>query len=115
MPARTKFLFDHARILVEAHHPDAGTDREAAAIEAGANEVELLTHEQNDDIPAGAAGARFLCERTAVHSVATWLTSNGWSVVTSELGYVPKNYPELTEADRIDARRISSGPRRTRR
>jgi transcriptional/translational regulatory protein YebC/TACO1 len=52
-----KFLFDHAG-LVEAHHPDAQTDREAAAIEAGANEVETLTHEQNDDIPDGAAGAR---------------------------------------------------------
>src|SRR5690348_14724150 len=32
-----KFLFDHVGI-VEAHHPDAGSDLEAAAIEAGANE-----------------------------------------------------------------------------
>src|SRR5580658_10298772 len=45
-----KFLFDHVG-LVEAHHPDANTDREAAAIEAGANEFEPLSHEQNDDIP----------------------------------------------------------------
>jgi YebC/PmpR family DNA-binding regulatory protein len=96
-----KFLFDHVG-LVEAHNPDVNTDRETAAIEAGANEVEPLTHEQNDDIPEGAAGARFLCERSAVHSVANWLSSNGWSVVTSELGYVPKNYPELGESDRID-------------
>src|ERR1019366_5190185 len=51
-----KFLFDHVG-LVEAHHPDAAIDREAAAIEAGANEVESLTHEQNDDIPEGVAGA----------------------------------------------------------
>src|ERR1700734_3796916 len=48
-----KFLFDHVG-LVEAHHPNAGIDREAAAIEAGANEVEPLTHAQNDDIPEGA-------------------------------------------------------------
>src|SRR5690349_1342630 len=92
-----KFLFDHVG-LVEAHHPDANTDREAAAIEAGANEVEPLTSEQNDDIPDGAAGARFICERSAVHTVATWLKNNGWTVVTSELGYVPKQFPELSEA-----------------
>src|SRR5580704_2343350 len=79
-----KFLFDHAG-LVEAHHPDANTDREAAAIEAGANEVEILTHEQNDDVPEGAAGARLICDRAAVHAVSKWLTANGWSVVTSEL------------------------------
>jgi YebC/PmpR family DNA-binding regulatory protein len=92
-----KFLFDHVG-LVEAHHPDANIDREAAAIEAGANDFEALTHEQNDDIPAEAAGAKFICERSAVHEVAKWLTANGWTVVTSEIGYVPKQFPELTEA-----------------
>jgi YebC/PmpR family DNA-binding regulatory protein len=96
-----KFLFDHVG-LVEAHHPEAGIDREAAAIEAGANEVEPLTQEQNDDIPEGAAGARFICDRAAVHTVARWLSANGWTVVTSELGYVPKQCPELTEAQRAE-------------
>jgi len=96
-----KFLFDHVG-LVEAHHPEVNTDREAAAIEAGANEVEPLTHEQNDDVPEGAAGARFVCDRTAVHTVATWLTKNGWTVVTSELGYVPKQLVELTDAQRAE-------------
>jgi YebC/PmpR family DNA-binding regulatory protein len=97
-----KFLFDHVG-LVEAYHPDAAIDREAAAIEAGANDFEVLTHEQNDDIPGEAAGARFVCERTAVHTVATWLKNNGWTVVTSELGYVPKQLPELTEAQKAEA------------
>ena len=92
-----KFLFDHVG-LVEAHHPDANTDREGAAIEAGANEVETLTHQQNDDVPEGAAGAKFICERTAVATVSKWLSTNGWAVVTSEIGYVPKQFPELTEA-----------------
>ena len=92
-----KFLFDHVGI-VEAHHPDANTDREGAAIEAGANEVETLTHQQNDDVPEGAAGAKFICERTAVAAVSKWLSANGWTVVTSEIGYVPKQFPELTEA-----------------
>src|SRR5512138_583147 len=53
-----KFLFDHTGI-VEAYHTVAGTDIEAAAIEAGANEVEPLTHSHNDEIPEGATGARF--------------------------------------------------------
>jgi YebC/PmpR family DNA-binding regulatory protein len=92
-----KFLFDHTGI-VEAYHPQAGQDIEAAAIEAGANEVEPLTSAQNDDIPEGGTAARFLTERQAVHSVSKWLSSNGWTVVTSELGYVPKNCAQLTEA-----------------
>ena len=96
-----KFLFDHVG-LVEAHHPQAGTDIEAAAIEAGANEVEPLTHEKNDDIPEGATGARFVCDRTAVHTVSQWLSKNGWTVVTSELGYVPKQFPELTEQQLVE-------------
>src|ERR1700733_11006469 len=93
-----KFLFDHVG-LVEAHHPDANIDREGAAIEAGANEVETLTRVQNDDIPEGAAGAKFICDRTAVAAVSKWLSQNGWTVVTSELGYVPKQFPELTDAE----------------
>jgi YebC/PmpR family DNA-binding regulatory protein len=92
-----KFLFDHVG-LVEAHHPDTNIDREAAAIEAGANEVEILTPEQNDDIPEGAAGAKFMCDRAAVHAVVKWLSANGWTVVTSEIGYMPKQFPELNEA-----------------
>ncbi|MBU6410296.1 MAG: YebC/PmpR family DNA-binding transcriptional regulator, partial [Verrucomicrobia bacterium] len=96
-----KFLFDHVGI-VEAHHPSSGADREAAAIEAGANEVEPLAGDQNDDIPEGTAGARFICDRAAVHAVTKWLSENGWTVVTSELGYVPKQFPELTEVQRAE-------------
>ena len=96
-----KFLFDHVG-LVEAHHPDTAIDPEAAAIEAGANEVEPLTHEQNDDIPEGATGAKFICDRAAVAAVSKWLSANGWTVVTSELGYVPKSFPELTDQQHDD-------------
>src|ERR1700691_5149469 len=83
-----KFLFDHVG-LVEAHHPDAAADIEAAAIEAGANEVEPLAHAQNDDVPEGAAGARFITDRAALHAVSQWLKGNGWTVITSEMGYLP--------------------------
>ena len=58
--------------------------------------MEPLTHAQNDDIPEGTRGARFITDRANTHAVAQWLGENGWTVVTSELGYVPKNFPELT-------------------
>src|SRR6185437_12111349 len=92
-----KFVFDKVG-LVEAHHPDASIDLEAAAIEAGANDVQPLTREQNDDIPKDAAGAKFICERTEVATVSKWLAANGWTVITSEIGFVPKVLSELTEA-----------------
>jgi YebC/PmpR family DNA-binding regulatory protein len=95
-----KFLFDHVGI-VEAHRPEATVDLEAAAIEAGANDFEALTHAQNDDVPEGHAGARFLCDRTAIHAVSVWLKQNGWSVITSEPGFIPKSYPELDDATRV--------------
>lgn len=93
-----KFLFDHVGI-VEAYHPEQSTDLETAAIEAGANDFTALLHAQNDDIPEETAGARFLTERTDVHAVSTWLTANGWTVVTSELGYVAKQFPELSDEE----------------
>ncbi len=96
-----KFLFDHVGI-VEAHHANAAADLEAAGIEAGANEFEPLTHAQNDDIPEGHAGARFLTDRTAVHAVATWLKQNGWAVTTAELGYVAKTFTELDDTARAE-------------
>jgi YebC/PmpR family DNA-binding regulatory protein len=95
-PGSNKFLFEHVG-LVEAHHPNAAGDIEAAAIEAGANEVEPLTHSQNDDIPEGGTGARFITDRAATAAVSKWLAQNGWTVVTSELGYVPKQCPALTD------------------
>lgn len=93
-----KFLFDHVG-LVEAHHADDSVDLEEAAIEAGANEVEPLTHEQNDDIPADRKGARFITERTATAAAAQWLSANGWTVITSELGYIAKQFPTLTDEE----------------
>jgi transcriptional/translational regulatory protein YebC/TACO1 len=97
-----KFLFDHLGI-VEAHTPATSPDLEAAAIEAGANDFAPLTHAENDDIPAeGASGARFLCERTAIHAVSEWLKANGWTVITSEMGYLAKTFPELGEAERAE-------------
>ncbi|MEY2599248.1 MAG: hypothetical protein RLZZ244_2832 [Verrucomicrobiota bacterium] len=94
-PGSNKFLFDYVG-LVEAHHAADGVDIEGAAIEAGAQNFEPLTSEQNDDIPADRTGARFITERTDLHAVGKWLSANGWTIVTSELGYLPKNFPALS-------------------
>jgi len=101
-PGSNKFLFDHVG-LVEAYTEKVGVDLEEAAIEAGSNEVESLTHDQNDDIPADKTGARFITDRTATAAVTTWLKSNGWNIVTSEIGYVAKNFPTLTDEHRAEA------------
>ena len=98
-PGSNKFLFEHVG-LVEAHHPDAKADAEAAAIEAGAQDFVSLTNADDPEIPAGATGARFITLPTDLHAVSQWLGQNGWSIVTSELGYIAKNFPELSEEDR---------------
>jgi YebC/PmpR family DNA-binding regulatory protein len=100
-PGSNKFLFDHVG-LVEAYHPDPGADLEAAAIEAGANEVEPLSSVDNDSIPEGSAGGRFITERSGTHTVSQWLSQNGWTVVTSETGYLAKKRVELAEQERVD-------------
>ena len=96
-----KFLFDHVG-LVEAHHPDAASDLEAAAIEAGANDFKPVTHATNDDIPQDHAGARFVTDLKAVHAVSIWLSQHGWTVVTAEFGYLAKNFPELSDTARAE-------------
>jgi len=96
-----KFLFDHVG-LVEAHTADAGVDLETIAIEAGANDFSPLTHAENDDIPEGAKGARFVTDRAGVHTVSTWLKANGWQIVTAELGHLPKQFPELNDTARAE-------------
>jgi transcriptional/translational regulatory protein YebC/TACO1 len=100
-PGSNKFLFDHVG-LVEAYRAEPDVDIEAAAIEAGANEVETLSSADNDSIPDGGTGARFVTERSGTHSVSQWLSQNGWTVVTSETGHVAKKRVELAEAQRVE-------------
>jgi YebC/PmpR family DNA-binding regulatory protein len=95
-PGSNKFLFDHVG-LVEAHHAPDGVDPEEAAIEAGAQNFEPLSHDQNDDIPAESLGVRFITERGDLHAVSKWLGANGWTIVTAEFGYLPKNFAELSD------------------
>jgi YebC/PmpR family DNA-binding regulatory protein len=95
-PGSVAFLFHHWGI-VEAHHADKTQDIEAAAIEAGAQEVQPLTGE---DVPEGSVGARFLCTPTDLDAVAKFLKGAKWTVTASEMSYLAKNYVELSEAQR---------------
>lgn len=97
-----KFLFDHVGI-VEAHHPDSSVDAETAAIEAGANDFASIPEGENEDIPAGTVGVKFLTDRTATAAVSKWLAQNGWTVVTSELGFIAKQFPDLSDEQRAEA------------
>lgn len=98
--AKVMFLFEHVGI-VEATHPTAGLDREAAAIEAGAQNVEAL-----ENTPQTETGARFLTDRTDLDSVTAALRAAGWNVTTSEIGYVPKDPVDLPPEKRADVDRF---------
>lgn len=66
---------------VEATPPAAGEDAEEAAIEAGAQEVELA----EDGL------YRFITEPTDLDVVAKALTARGWGVTAANQIWVPKN------------------------
>jgi YebC/PmpR family DNA-binding regulatory protein len=91
--AKVMFLFDHVGII-EATHEAAGIDREAAAIEAGAQDVEALL-EESDDV----TGARFYTEPSDLDAVTSALRAAGWSVTQSEMGYRPKEKLTLSAED----------------
>jgi YebC/PmpR family DNA-binding regulatory protein len=97
-PGSVAWMFDHVGI-VEAHHPNAATDLETAAIEAGAQNVEPA---EIDDLPEGHIGARFITERADLISVSQALKTAGWTVTTSEMGYVAKNYVEISDTQRAE-------------
>lgn len=86
------WMFDRVGVI-EATHQDASIDIEAAAIEAGAQDVEPL---DKKDIPEGQAGACFYTEPTDLDIVNKQLTEAGWILTMSELSYKAKNKVELT-------------------
>ncbi len=95
-PGSVSFFFNHLGV-VEATHADPNRDAEADAIEAGAQEVEPL---EADEVPEGRKGARFLTEIKDLDAVSKALKAAGWTVIASEMRYLAKNFPELSEAAR---------------
>jgi len=89
--SKVSFLFDYVGI-VEGTHEDAGKDREEAAIEAGAQDVEELENTSEEQV-----GARFFTEKADMYAVADALRAAGWNVTTAELGYRCKDPMQLPE------------------
>jgi YebC/PmpR family DNA-binding regulatory protein len=87
--SKVTFLFDR-RGIIEAVIEKEGVDREEAAIEAGAQDVEEL-----ENTPEEQTGARFFTEVTDLYQVSDALKKAGWSVSTAELGYVAKDKVQL--------------------
>ncbi len=94
---KVMWMFDHVG-LVEAHHTDKSLDIEVAALEAEAENVEPM--EIEDEESAGHLGARFFTQTTTLDAVTKALKAAGWVITTSELSYLAKEYPELTDSQR---------------
>jgi YebC/PmpR family DNA-binding regulatory protein len=78
--------------VIEAAPPAAGADAEAAAIEAGAQDLEV-----------GEEGStRFLTEATELDAVSRALGGMGWTVQSSNLAWLAKNPVEVDSAARAE-------------
>ena len=78
--------------MIEATPESAGADAEAAAIEAGARDLE----------PAGNGATLFLTEPSDLDAVSRALPQHGFVVQSAELGYRPKNPVTLGDAERAE-------------
>jgi transcriptional/translational regulatory protein YebC/TACO1 len=83
--------------VVEATHGDSSRDAESDAIEAGAQEIEAL---EEDEVPAGQKGSRFLTAIKDLDSVSKALKAAGWNILAAEIRYVAKNAPDLDDKAR---------------
>lgn len=90
------WMFDRLGV-VEATYPGANADIEAAAIEAGAQNVEPL---EAFEVSTGQTGGRFFCDTTDLDAVTKHLSRNGWTVTLSEMSYLAKNLLEISEGKR---------------
>jgi YebC/PmpR family DNA-binding regulatory protein len=95
-PGSVAFFFNHVGV-VEGTHAEAARDPEADAIDAGAQEVEPL---ELEELPPGQKGARFLTGPKELDAVAKALKGAGWNILTSEIRYLAKSFPELSATQR---------------
>jgi len=88
--------FDHVGIIeASPTRPDA--DAELAAIEAGAQDFELL--EADEDSGEAAGGAQFYTDAADLDLVCRALPAQGFNVNAAKLGYRPKNPVTLGAAE----------------
>ncbi len=95
-PGSVAFFFNHLGV-VEATHADPNRDAEADAIEAGAQDLEPL---EPEEVPPGQKGTRFLTEIKDLDHVSKALKAVGWTIVSSEMRYLAKNFTELSDTAR---------------
>jgi YebC/PmpR family DNA-binding regulatory protein len=95
-PGSVNFFFNHCGV-VEALNTDVSRDAESDAIEAGAQEVEVLDAEETPD---GQKGNRFITDIKDLDTVSKALRAAGWTIVASEIRYVAKNLTDLPPAHR---------------
>jgi YebC/PmpR family DNA-binding regulatory protein len=93
--SKVMFLFDHVGII-DATHEGAGYDAETAAIEAGAQDLEV--------VPGGdeKTAARFFTNREDLYTVSKALQAGGWEVTQAELGYRAKDKVQLSDEQRAE-------------
>lgn len=92
-PGSVAWMFDRWGVI-EATHADKSLDLESVAIEAGAQNFEPL---EATEVAEGQIGGRFFSDTTDLDSVSKFLTQHGWSVTTSEMSYIAKNYADLAD------------------
>jgi YebC/PmpR family DNA-binding regulatory protein len=80
--------FDHLG-MIEAEPAVAGADPELAAIEAGAQDFEVM--EADGDDAGGAPVTVFLTDPADLDLVSRALQGQGFNVLSAKLGYKPKN------------------------
>lgn len=90
------WMFDRMGV-VEGTHKDKSMDAESVAIEAGAQNFELMEKRETGD---DAIGVRFFCDATDLDSVSKFLIASGWVITLSELSYIAKNSVELAEVEK---------------
>ncbi|WNG16895.1 YebC/PmpR family DNA-binding transcriptional regulator [Cystobacter fuscus] len=78
--------------VIEASPPEGGADAEAAAIEAGAQELE----------PGDEGGTRFLTAPTDLDAVSRALSGLGWTVSAQNLAWIAKNPVHLEGEQRAE-------------
>src|SRR5438445_5524535 len=95
-PGSGTCFFNHVGVI-EATHSDVNRDAESDAIEAGAQEFEPL---EDEDVPQGRKGIRFITEIKDLDTVSKALKKAGWTIISAELRYLAKSFPQLDEPAR---------------
>ncbi len=99
-PGSVAWMFDR-KGMIEAMIPGAkpaGLDLDEVAIEAGADAVEPYTPENEPNGHPAKEGlyVRFICSPSELHGANQFLSQKGWTILTSELCYIAKNYVDLS-------------------